>query len=286
MTGHGQLPAGDQGPVDDYFHRVSDYWETVYAEQDVQGQIYRERRLRALAWIDALGLRPGSEVLEIGCGAGSMSVALARRGFAVRAMDSAPAMVQRARDTVEAEGFSDRVSLSTGDAHALEGPDAAFHLVVALGVIPWLHSPRQALAEMSRVLRPGGRVLITADNRIRLNHLLDPRLNPALKSTRVALRPLAARFGWSRAEIPEGFEPAMHRRRDLEVLVADAGLELVRTTTVGFGPFSLLGRRVMGEPRGLRAHARLQRLADREIPVTRGTGSHLVMLAEKSRSAA
>jgi predicted ATP-grasp superfamily ATP-dependent carboligase/SAM-dependent methyltransferase len=270
-----------QGRVDDYFDRVSDYWETVYEEDDVQGLIYRERLRRANDWIGDLGLAPGSGVLEIGCGAGAMSVALARRGFDVQAMDSVPAMVERARRHVEAQGFSDRVTLSIGDAHALDHVAGAFDLVVALGVVPWLHSPGPAVEEMSRVLRPGGYLLLTADNRIRLNHLLDPRLNPGLGSTRIALRPLAARLGLPTNDDPEGFEATMHRRRELERLATGARLELVRYTTVGFGPFSLLGRPTFDERVGQRVHGRLQRLADGGVPGIRSLGSHLMLLARK-----
>ena len=78
--------------------------------------------------------------------------------------------------------MQDRVRIHAADVHALPFQAHTFDLVVAIGVIPWLHSERVALQEMQRVLKPGGYLLVTADNNARLNRILDPRSSP-LSST-------------------------------------------------------------------------------------------------------
>lgn len=70
-----------------------------------------------------------------------MAAALAERGLRVRATDAVPAMVDLARRHAVETGVSDRIELETADVHELPFDEATFDLVVALGVIPWLHSP-------------------------------------------------------------------------------------------------------------------------------------------------
>ena len=57
-------------------------------------------------------------------------------------------MVELAAGQARAAGLDGQVEVSPADAHALPFEDGQFELVVAVGVIPWLHSPREAVAEM------------------------------------------------------------------------------------------------------------------------------------------
>src|SRR6266567_5002159 len=85
-----------QAEVNAYFQAQSSYWNEVYASESLYAEIYRARQTAALAWVDELALAAGSRVLEIGCGAGFLSVALAQRGLRVQAIDSTEAMVDLA----------------------------------------------------------------------------------------------------------------------------------------------------------------------------------------------
>jgi ubiquinone/menaquinone biosynthesis C-methylase UbiE len=66
----------------------------------------------------------------------------------------------------------------SADVHALPFQARTFEFGDCIGVIPWLHSERVALREMRRVLKPGGYLLVTADNNARLNRILDPLSSP------------------------------------------------------------------------------------------------------------
>src|SRR3954468_17486428 len=92
-------PAGNDGPhrddaergqaaVDAHFTQASGFWDELYHGTDVYSAIHRLRRDIALRWIDELDLPAGARVLELGCGAGFMAVALARRGLRVHATDA------------------------------------------------------------------------------------------------------------------------------------------------------------------------------------------------------
>jgi SAM-dependent methyltransferase len=105
----------------------------------------------------------GARVLEVGCGPGHLSIRLARHhGFEVTGLDLDPAMIARARATAHRPGNRDqrRPSFLVGDVAALAFPDRSFDLVVStLSMHHWA-DPTAGLAEIGRVLRPGGRALV------------------------------------------------------------------------------------------------------------------------------
>ena len=96
-----------------------------------------------------LPLEPGQRVLEVGCGQGHLTVRLAERGIDVVGIDanaSAP----------EVSG-SDRVMYMK--AEDLEFPDEEFDAIVSVHAIEHIPPLEQAMAEMARVLKPGGQAL-------------------------------------------------------------------------------------------------------------------------------
>jgi SAM-dependent methyltransferase len=148
--------------------------------------------------------------------------------------------------------------------------------------LPWSHSPARAIAELTRVLEPGGYLIVTWDNRARLNALLDPALTPMLRWPRrvfhSAVDPFLGRT--ERIEVPQRMysSEAMHR------VLASEGLNVLRERAVGFGPFTLMKRRVLPSEAGVKLQRRLQRFADRGVRPVRATGAHMVVLAQKGAS--
>jgi SAM-dependent methyltransferase len=107
--------------------------------------------------------RDGAKVLEVGCGPGHLSIRLAgRHGLEVTGLDLDPAMIERARANVDRLGDWDerRPLFLVGDVASLAFPDGSFDLVVStLSMHHWA-DPAAGLAEIARVLRPGGRALV------------------------------------------------------------------------------------------------------------------------------
>jgi SAM-dependent methyltransferase len=113
---------------------------------------------------DAAAAAPaGAQVLEVGCGPGHLSIRLARQhGLDVTGLDLDRAMIARARANADRPRNSDqrRPSFVVGDVATLAFPDGSFDLVVStLSMHHWA-DPTAGLAEIGRVLRPGGRALI------------------------------------------------------------------------------------------------------------------------------
>jgi len=216
-------------------------------------------------------------VLEVGCGGGALAVALARRGHAVAAVDRVPAMIAVTRAAAGATGVAGAVYTSVADAGALPFADGGFGVVVALGVLPWVTDPAGTLTEIRRVLRPGGWAILSVDQRWRLTHVLDPRWFPALAPLRRRGREMVARL---RRRAPRIRHHA-HGRRELDRLLAASGLEQVEGRTLGFGPFTFLGRELLSRPRAVALHRRLQRLADGGVPVLRAAGAQYLVVARR-----
>jgi SAM-dependent methyltransferase len=105
----------------------------------------------------------GGRVLEVGCGPGRLSIRLARRHrLDVTGLDLDPAMIERARANADRpeDGEGPRPSFLVGDVGSLAFPDGSFDLVVStLSMHHWA-DPKAGLAEIGRVLRPGGRALV------------------------------------------------------------------------------------------------------------------------------
>jgi SAM-dependent methyltransferase len=120
----------------------------------------------------------GARVLEVGCGPGHLSIRLARQhGLEMTGLDLDPAMIARARANTDRAGNRGgrRPSFLVGDVAALAFPDRSFDLVVStLSMHHWA-DPAAALAEIDRVLRPGGRALIWDFRPGVRPHLFGPR---------------------------------------------------------------------------------------------------------------
>lgn len=269
----GEPAGGPQAEVNAHFDSSASYWDGVYSGDSLQGIIYRDRQAAVLEYVDSAEVAADGLVLEIGCGAGHLTMQLADRGLRVDATDASEAMVDTTSARADAHGVRDRVTVKVADVHQLPFPSGNFDLVVAVGVIPWLHSPAAAVAEMARVLRPGGQLVLTADNAARLISFTDPRALLALTPLKRAWVALKRRRGVvsSRLDFPSR----------IERLLRQGGLQPLERRTVGFGPLSFLGWPLLDEPRGIRVNGRLQALADRGVPGLRGTGWHYLARARR-----
>jgi len=272
--------AEHQTLVDTHFHSRVTQWRDVYEQEGVEGAIYRKRLDLVLRWIDELAIPMGQKILEIGCGAGRCTVALAQRGYFIHAMDSVEGMLNSTQEHAIEAGVSSSVTTSLGDAHNLAFPDSSFGLVLAIGVIPYLHFPQKALREMARVLKPGGFLLVTAGNRWRLNDVLDPWSSPLVQPAKRVIGAIFRRFRKARPD-DSGLPLRLDSLRKLDRWLLPAGLLKIKATTVGFPPIRFHGRPIFGEQSSIRLNKRLQELADRDVPWIKSRGMDYIVLTKK-----
>jgi ubiquinone/menaquinone biosynthesis C-methylase UbiE len=114
----------------------------------------------------AARLDPAAQVLDLACGSGiyARPFANALAGGTVVGLDLSPAMLRHARRAAAAEGI-DNLYLVRGDAMALPFPAARFDHVNCCGALHLFPDAARALAEMHRVLHPGGRVTLAVVQR-------------------------------------------------------------------------------------------------------------------------
>ena len=103
-------------------------------------------------------------LLEVGCGPAVMMPDLLAMGFEVDGIDVSGEMVRRGRQRMAGHPLERRCRLDVGDVEHLAFPDAAFDAVLCMGVLEYLPGNAKALAEISRVLRPGGMAVFSMPN--------------------------------------------------------------------------------------------------------------------------
>ena len=111
------------------------------------------------AYLSLLDLPRSAAVLDLGCGTGVVTRALAaREGFAgtVTGIDQSPRFLATAERLTAEEGLADRVEFLVGDAHELPFPTASFDAAVAHTLVSHVRDPLAVLEEAGRVVRPAG----------------------------------------------------------------------------------------------------------------------------------
>lgn len=192
----------------------------------------------------------GQRLLEVGCGIGVDSIQLARRGFEVTAVDLTENALEVARQFARRRGVS--IDFRQGNAEGLDFPDESFDAVYSFGVLHHTPDIAKSVAEVHRVLRPGGTAYVMLYHRDSLVNLVHralrlPYESPADRSDHC---PVVYTFG----------------RRGVRRLFRDFPRVDVRCAypfTYGFGP---LATRL---PPGVRR------------PLGRAVGWHLMITAER-----
>lgn len=108
------------------------------------------------AALDAARVTPGTRLLDAGCGAGLLVVLASLRGAQVSALDASAALTAIVRQRVPAADVRD------GDLEALPFTDSTFDAVTAVNSLFYAADMEAAMRELVRVLRPGGRAVVTA----------------------------------------------------------------------------------------------------------------------------
>jgi phosphatidylethanolamine/phosphatidyl-N-methylethanolamine N-methyltransferase len=128
-------------------------WAPVYDR--TFGALTGRGRRRAAALVTGFG----GDVLEVGVGTG-LALPLYGEGVRVTGIDFSPDMLDKARARVAREGLARVSRLMRMDARHLDFPDASFDTVAAMHILSVVPDPEQVMAEIARVLKPGGRVVI------------------------------------------------------------------------------------------------------------------------------
>jgi len=110
--------------------------------------------------VQAAEVGPDDDVLDVACGSGNTSIAAARTGARVTGVDITPRMLEMAIEVAAREGVT--ITWLEGDAQALPVPDSAFDVALSTFGVMFAPDQERAAWELARVVRPGGRIGVTA----------------------------------------------------------------------------------------------------------------------------
>lgn len=266
----------EQKLVDEHFDAESTFWRDTYERNDALGIINRQRQVAALNYVDELSLPKTARVLEIGCGAGFLAIALARRGFRVEAVDHAPAMVEVTQRHTRETSMDGLIHAAIEDVHELTFKNESFDLIVSLGVINWLHDLKKALVEITRVLKHGGYAVLNSG---RGHALLNPLAIPAFEQMFEKMKRELERG--IRHDLRNVAPRHMYLPKEVNQYLCDAGLTIMKSTNVGFGPFRIFNHEMLPYQGGVKIQQKLQQYADNGYPILRSAGAQYVVLARK-----
>jgi SAM-dependent methyltransferase len=262
------------------YDELEPWYEHLYA---VLHRILRETIGRAPA--------AGGRALDAGCGTGFQSALLTDLGWDAHGVDVSAGLLAVARRRLPGAAFA------LASVETLPYPDALFDVAVCCGsTLSFVDDPARALAELGRVLRPGGRLLLDCEHRPSLD--LAWTLASALTGDALGYG-VRAREAWRaiiagrslRLTYPGYGLLWLFTRHELTAMLATAGLTPVRTwglhNVTNLLPSTLLHR--PRPPRALAGAFRALCRLDAQVVATapaRALANNLVILAERAQSSA
>ena len=148
---------------------VRAYWDWAGVPRGPLGWVSAHTVLNSGSYpavADALRLSPDDELLELGCGSAAFLAGQAGRVHRVAGIDLSEIQVGLARKRLGERIAAGTAEIVHGDAAALPWPDATFTVVTCMSVFEAFPDPSGVVAEVFRVLRPGGRAVLNIGERV------------------------------------------------------------------------------------------------------------------------
>ena len=146
--------------VEHFWDRWADYYKMI-----CHSPVYQDF---TAATLHEATIRGGEECLDLGCGPGFFSIGLARLGCRVDAVDYSSSMIQCAEDSIarhkseyDADNYPIRLIHRDVHEYVVSRPDDSADVVVASLLLSYLDGPERVVAEVFRILRPGGRFVMS-----------------------------------------------------------------------------------------------------------------------------
>jgi ubiquinone/menaquinone biosynthesis C-methylase UbiE len=231
---------------------LGQYWNDLYQNVDNCRDFHFVQRLEIVTRIITGRFSRDTKLLDLGCGAGVLSEQLVAAGFDVDAADMSADMLEFSRTRLSKYDAS-RYRLTRAECSDLPFPDASFDVVACIGVFGYMDDVDAAIAEIKRVLRPGGTLVFSIRN---LDHVTVFDGFFWLKAPLLALPKAAWRkySAWRSAKRGASAEPRhaiaiYDKPSKVEGIFASFGFRLSDFQGAGYGPPTFRGKPLVSERR-------------------------------------
>ena len=242
---------------------------------DLQSLIIQERDIYLLNYLDTLELKKGSRILDLRRDTGLTSENLLQ-GFIVVGIDSSDAEFESACENSKKFELGYHAPFLSGKGEQSDFSDDSFDAVIAAGLLEYLKWDRWALQEIYRLLKPGGYLIVSVPNRIRLSYITDPffLISNVFKRNDKYISRLTQK--------PPAANRNLYVPYSLKSMIIHLDFTMIDSLSQGFGPFFLLHRfqRV-----SVKINQLLNQWSERKIlPFLSELGSNYIVLCQKKES--
>lgn len=220
-----------------------------------------------------------AQCADLGCGTGKWGLRLLKSGFATTFLDNSPGMIEQVRAKLEEMGAKGKkgttVVADIVDMHELASD--TFALMLAMGdPLSICSDATRAAREFARILKPGGAIVATADNRLgSIDHYIERGNLDALEQF---VR--AGKTRWLTDEAEERFELTTFTPLQLRKLFESAGLEVLSVTGKTILPIRS-NRKLLEHPDAIERLIRIEQELQKD-PASAGRCGHIQIAARKA----
>ncbi|HEY0893788.1 MAG TPA: methyltransferase domain-containing protein [Cellvibrio sp.] len=237
-------------------NQIGEYWNNLYQDVSSCLDYHFVRRLEITTQIIQSVAVPSEKILDLGCGSGVLSERLLDSGYSVDAADMSEDMREFTQKRL-AKFDAEKYKIFYADCEKLDFSAETYDLVACIGVFGYLDEVDQAIAEIYRVLKPGGKLVMSIRNEDNLNIFDIQRVlkNIFIKIPNKILKRLFS--DKNKSSVIDGnaapdsrkkhFINIWDRPRDVIGIFNHAGFRLRQFEAVGYGPIQYRGKSLLPE---------------------------------------
>jgi ubiquinone/menaquinone biosynthesis C-methylase UbiE len=163
---------------------IHQQWENAY--RTIENEEFFDQVFDYITLV--LNAPENSTFLDVGCGTCAHSIRLANRGFFVHAVDISESILKIAETNVKSKKMQHKISIRRQDVLSLSFEDETFNYILCWGVLMHIPNIEKAISELTRVLKPGGILIISEGNMYSLQSIILRNLKRVQKNKGVDVR--------------------------------------------------------------------------------------------------
>jgi ubiquinone/menaquinone biosynthesis C-methylase UbiE len=152
-----------QSEVKEFLSKAGIHNEWIKAYRNKDNEAFFNNAFNKI--VRLTGMDASKSILDAGCGSANHAIRLAAKGLNITAIDFSESVLEIARERVAALGLSAKIKLQQADLTALPFDDHSFDVAYCWGVLMHIADVETAIAELCRVVKPGGHIIISEANK-------------------------------------------------------------------------------------------------------------------------